>query len=348
MRLSAFTTSVGAVVVLIISALLLPVSAHTTALRRQLPSHPPDVGFEPTTLAVADAMLELAHVRPDDVVFDLGSGDGRIVNLAAKKYGARAVGIELEPSLIVKARRAAADAHVTDRVTFIEGDLFAADISRATVVTLYLWPSVNKRLEPKLRRELRPGTRIVSNSFGIGNWTADETIRTADGTQVFLWIVPRPPARTPDVEFVPTMESVVDEMLQLASVQPTDVVYDLGSGDGRIPILAAQKYGARGVGIEIDPRLVEIARQVARDGEVVAKVTFIEDDFFTTDISEATVVLLSLSPAVNARLESKLRRELKPGTRIVSHEFPIGDWAPVNHVRGRDGTELYLYTVPAR
>src|SRR6478672_10041806 len=144
MRLSAFTTSVGAMLVLIISALLFPVSADTAALRRQLPPHPPDVGFEPTTLAVADAMLELAHVRPDDVVFDLGSGDGRIVNLAAKKYGARAVGIELEPSLIVKARQAAADAHVADRVTFIEGDLFSADISRATVVTLYLWPSVNR------------------------------------------------------------------------------------------------------------------------------------------------------------------------------------------------------------
>jgi SAM-dependent methyltransferase len=131
-------------------------------------------------------------------------------------------------------------------------------------------------------------------------------------------------------------------------VKATDVVYDLGSGDGRIPMLAAQKYGARAVGIEIDPRLVEIARQVAREGEVVAKVTFIEDDFFTADISDATVVTLYLSPAVNARLEARLRRELKPGTRIVSHEFPIADWTPVRHVRGRDGTELYLYTVPAR
>jgi len=332
---------------LLIATMLLGAVAGA-APGQQLPSHPPDVGFEPTTLAVADAMLKLAQVKPDDVVFDLGSGDGRIVNLAAQKYGARAVGIELEPALIVRARQAAADAHVTDRVTFIQGDLFTADISSATVVTLYLWPSVNTRLEAKLRRELRPGTRIVSNSFGIGNWTADETIRTADGTQVFLWTVPRPPARTPDVEFVPTPESVADEMLELAWVRTGDVVYDLGSGDGRIPILAAQKYGARAVGIEIDPRLVEIARQVAREGEVVAKVTFIEDDFFTADISDATVVTLYLSPAVNARLEARLRRELKPETRIVSHEFPIADWIPVRHVRGRDGTELYLYTVPAR
>jgi predicted RNA methylase len=341
------TSSAGAALCLLlfVGVLLFPVRAQTP---RQPRSHPPDVGFEPTTLAVADAMLTLARVQADDVVYDLGSGDGRIVNLAAQKYGARAVGIELEPSLIVKSRQAAVDAGVTDRVTFIEGDLFAADISKATVVTLYLWPSVNKRLETKLRLELRPGTRIVSNSFGIGNWTPDETIHTADGTEVFLWTVPSAPARAPDVEFVPTMGSVVDEMLQLADVKATDVVYDLGSGDGRIPILAAQKYGARAVGIEIDPRLVEIARQVAREGEVVAKVTFIEDDLFTTDISEATVVTLYLSAAVNAKLEPRLRRALRPGTRIVSHEFAIGDWPPDKRVQGRDGTTLYLFTVPPR
>jgi predicted RNA methylase len=332
-------------ILVIVSALLLPAAARVAG---QVPGHSPDVGFEPTTLAVADAMLKLARVTPEDVVYDLGSGDGRIVNLAAQKYGARGVGVELEPALIVKSQQAAVAAHVADRATFIQGDLFEADISRATVVTLYLWPSVNRRLEAKLRHELRPGTRIVSNSFGIGNWTPDETVRTEDGTQVFLWIVPRPAAHTPDVDFIATPETVVDDMLQLARVKSTDVVYDLGSGDGRIPILAAQKYGARGVGIEIDPRLVEIARQVARDGEIVAKVTFIEDDLFTADISEATVVTLALSPAVNVKLEARLRRDLRPGTRIVSHEFPIGDWVPDARVRALDGTTLYLFTVPQR
>jgi SAM-dependent methyltransferase len=157
------------------------------------------------------------------------------------------------------------------------------------------------------------------------------------------------PARTPDIFFTPTMEAVADAMLKLAKVTAEDVVYDLGSGDGRILILAAQKYGARGVGIELDPRLVEISRQVAREGEVVDRVTFIEGDLFTADISGATVVTLYLSPGVNRRLEPKLRRELRPGTRIVSHQFPIGSWPPDKVIRSEDDrTDLYLWTIPPR
>jgi SAM-dependent methyltransferase len=157
------------------------------------------------------------------------------------------------------------------------------------------------------------------------------------------------PARTPDIFFAPTMEAVADAMLQLARVTRDDVVYDLGSGDGRIVILAAQKYGARGVGVEIDPRLVEISRDVAREAEVANRVTFIEGDLFTADISEATVVTLYLSPSVNRRLEDKLRRELRPGVRIVSHQFPIGQWTPDKIVRSEDdGTDLFLWTLPPR
>lgn len=137
-------------------------------------------------------------------------------------------------------------------------------------------------------------------------------------------------------------------MLELARVSADDVVYDLGSGDGRIVILAAQKYGARGVGVELGPRLVEISRQVAREGEVADRVTFIEGDLFTTDISAATVVTLYLSPGVNRQLEPKLRRELRPGTRIVSHQFGIGTWTPDETARAEDGTDLYLWTIPAR
>jgi SAM-dependent methyltransferase len=133
-------------------------------------------------------------------------------------------------------------------------------------------------------------------------------------------------------------------MLRLARVTKDDIVYDLGSGDGRIVVLAAQKYGARGVGIEIDRRLVEISRQVAREGEVADRVTFIEADLFTADISNATIVTLWLSTTVNARLEAKLKRELRPGTRIVSRQFPIGGWAPDQTVRIGDEI-LRLWTI---
>jgi SAM-dependent methyltransferase len=155
-------------------------------------------------------------------------------------------------------------------------------------------------------------------------------------------------ARTPDMYFVPTRHVVADAMLNLARVKADDVVYDLGSGDGRIVILAAQKYGARGVGIELDPRLVENSRQVALEGEVAHRVTFMEGDLFTTDISEATVVTLYLSTRVNRQLEPKLRRELQPGTRIVSHQFRIGNWAPDKVIRAEDGTDLFLWTIPSR
>jgi len=158
-----------------------------------------------------------------------------------------------------------------------------------------------------------------------------------------LFQLPQP--RTPDVIFVPTRETVADQMLQLATVTRDDVVYDLGSGDGRIVVLAAQKYGARGVGIEISPKLVSLAREVAREGEIEDRVTFIQGDLFDADVSPATVVTLFLSPNVNARLEPKLRKELRPGTRIVSHQFPIGTWPPKQTVRADDGTVLYLYLV---
>ena len=157
-----------------------------------------------------------------------------------------------------------------------------------------------------------------------------------------------PVPRTPDVIFVPTRESVADEMLKMAKVTSADVVFDLGSGDGRIVILAAQKYGARAVGIEISPRLVGIARQVAKEGEIEHRVSFELGDLFEADISQATVVTLYLSPTVNAKLEPKLRKELRPNTRIVSHQVPIGDWPAEQSVRADDGTLIYLYIVPGR
>jgi cyclopropane fatty-acyl-phospholipid synthase-like methyltransferase len=140
---------------------------------------------------------------------------------------------------------------------------------------------------------------------------------------------------------------VADAMLQLAHVSSDDIVYDLGSGDGRIVVIAAQKYGATGVGIEIDPRLVELSRDIAREGEVSDRVTFIEGDLFAADISRATVVAMWLSPGINNRLEAKLKSELRPGARIVSHQFLIGDWKPDATLRV--GTEdVHLWTIPAR
>ena len=153
-----------------------------------------------------------------------------------------------------------------------------------------------------------------------------------------------PPTGTPDIHFAVTPQPLADAMLTLAHVTSDDVVFDLGSGDGRIVVLAAQKYGARGVGIEIDHRLVEISRTVAREGEVADRVTFVEGDLFTADVSKATVVTLWLSTPVNRRLEAKLKRELRRGTRIVSRQFPIGAWAPDETIHVGDEI-LRLWTV---
>ena len=147
-----------------------------------------DVHFTPTRHAVADAMLQLAGVTRDDVVYDLGSGDGRIVIIAAQKYGARGVGIEIDPKLVALARQNAREGDVADRVSFVEGNLFEADISPATVVTLYLSTSVNRRLEPKLKAQLKRGTRIVSHQFLIGDWAPEKSIRP-DFSDVFLWVI---------------------------------------------------------------------------------------------------------------------------------------------------------------
>ena len=149
----------------------------------------PDIFFSPTRHNIADAMLALARVGPDDVVYDLGSGDGRIPIIAAQKYGARGVGVEINGRLVELSWENANQGLVADRVKFIVGDLFKADISAATVVTLYLTASTNSQLEPKLRSELKPGTRIVSHDFLIGNWKPDELVKIDEAT-IYLWRVP--------------------------------------------------------------------------------------------------------------------------------------------------------------
>jgi len=150
----------------------------------------PDVIYVPTPPAVVEAMLDLAAVKPTDVVYDLGSGDGRIVITAARKYGARGVGIELDPALVEQARANATAAGVADRVRFVTQNLFTTDVRPASVVTLYLLQSINERLRPKLVRELKPGTRVVSHVFNMGpEWPADNTI-VVDRSRIFLWTLP--------------------------------------------------------------------------------------------------------------------------------------------------------------
>ena len=165
------------------------VFALVAVTARALQSSPqrPDVRFLATPQNVVEAMLTLAHVTPADVVFDLGSGDGRIPITAARKFGARGVGVEIDAGLVRQARENAARAGVSDRVTFVEGDLFQADISSATVVTIFLLPSLNVRLIPKFERELRPGARIVSHHFGMGDRWAPDAEQDVSGLMIYLW-----------------------------------------------------------------------------------------------------------------------------------------------------------------
>lgn len=150
--------------------------------------------------------------------------------------------------------------------------------------------------------------------------------------------------RSPDVIFVPTPNEVVDKMLEMAKVTAKDVVYDLGCGDGRIVITAAQKYGARAVGIDIDPKRIAEANENVKKSGVGDRVRVLNQDLFTTDISEASVVTLYLLPSLNLKLRPTLWKTLKPGTRIVSHDFDMGDWKP-EQTLNVDGATIYYWTI---
>ena len=148
----------------------------------------PDVPFVPTSQALVVEMLKLANVTKDDTVYDLGCGDGRIVITAAKQFGAHGVGVDINPERIQEANENARRAGVADKVKFIEGDLFTADIRPATVVTLYLLPSVNLKLRPRLLSDLKPGTRVVSHSFDMEDWKPDKAV-VVEGGQLYLWVI---------------------------------------------------------------------------------------------------------------------------------------------------------------
>ena len=162
--------------------LFLPLIGHSAPDR--------DVVFEPTPMPIVRAMLELAMVGPPDVVYDLGSGDGRIPMTAAKEYGACGVGVEIDPALIAEARANAKQAGLADNVHFIEGNMFEADCSGATIVTLFLHPEPNRQLRPTLLAQLKPGSRIVSYIWDMGDWKSDATQRLENRRWIYLWRVP--------------------------------------------------------------------------------------------------------------------------------------------------------------
>ncbi len=191
------TTRISRRVALALCCVLLTVPAQTPQAKRT-----PDVPFVPTTERAVEAMLDLAKVTKNDLVYDLGCGDGRIVITAAKKYGARGVGIDINPERIAEARANAKREGVEHLVKFIEQDLFEADIRESSVVTLFLLSSVNLKLRPKLLAELKPGTRVVSNTFDMGDWKPDKEFSLDDNGEdsylshkFFLWIIPQKQAK---------------------------------------------------------------------------------------------------------------------------------------------------------
>ncbi|HWQ53534.1 MAG TPA: methyltransferase domain-containing protein [Bryobacteraceae bacterium] len=170
----------------------IPVLALTLLLPggiAQQPGRAPDVPYVPTPQEVVDAMLKLGNVTKNDMLYDLGSGDGRIA-ISAGKLGAHAVGVDINPERIAEANKNAKAAGVTNRVRFIEGDLFQVPIKDATVVTLYLLPSINLKLKPKLLAELKPGTRVVSHSFDMGDWKPEKT-EEVNGRYIYYWTIPQ-------------------------------------------------------------------------------------------------------------------------------------------------------------
>lgn len=174
--------------ILFFLSFLLFIGWSSTSVAQEIEEHL-DVPYVSTKPEVVDAMLKIANVNKDDLIYDLGCGDGRIVIMAAKEYGAKGVGVDIDPLRIKEANENAIKEGVTDHVTFIEQDLFEVDFSKASVVTLYLLPYVNLKLRPLLLEKLKPGTRIVSNEFDMGDWKPEKQITVGEST-IYFWTVP--------------------------------------------------------------------------------------------------------------------------------------------------------------
>jgi uncharacterized protein (TIGR03000 family) len=404
------------------------------------------VRWVPTPPEFVDATCKMAKVGKEDVVYDLGCGDGIMVLTAVKKFGAkRGVGIDIDADLIKKCQAAAENDKIDSKVEFRIGDVLKVqDLSDATVVLLYMGDDINARLKPILQKTLKPGSRVVSHRFLMGDdWPPDRSEDVVSGTgkdayeqKIHLWeikgsppsgttvalklllpqddtkvmidgkVIPgsgterkitaatakgknyiqitafwepndytkitrprkvvakdgeivvsflKPSDKEKDdivVRFVPTPDDVVDAMCKMAKVGKDDVVYDLGCGDGRMVITGVKKFGAkRGVGVDLDPDLVKKCKAAAKDAGVEKQVEFrVGDVLKVEDLSDATVVLLYMGDDINARLKPILQETLKPGSRIVSHRFLMGDdWPPdrTEIVRGQDGDdyEIHIWTI---
>jgi SAM-dependent methyltransferase len=179
----------GSAVLALTSALPIGLIGNVRAQAQDEIARPLDVPYVPTPVPVVDAMLDLAKVGKSDVVYDLGCGDGRIVVRAASRFGCRGVGVDLNPERVREAKANASRAGVVELTRFEVGDVFEFDFSPATVVTMYLLPSVNLKLRPRLQKELKPGTRLVSHDFHMGDWPAEVT-RDVGRSRIYLWTIP--------------------------------------------------------------------------------------------------------------------------------------------------------------
>lgn len=227
-----------------------------------------DVPYVVTPNEVVIEMLKIAGVTQEDVVYDLGSGDGRLVIAAAKQFGARGIGVEIEPKLIQQSNANARLAGVSDRVKFLQQDLFQTNLSEATVVTLYLLPEVNLRLRPKLIRELKPGTRVISHQFDMKEWKPDytEVVRTPSRLHlVYSWIIPAQVAGTWQWT-TPTDSGETRYTLQLRQ-QFQEVSGTLSTGNAHVPLTEAKLTGDQ-LSFKVTPSVQGTERTMQFNGRV--------------------------------------------------------------------------------
>ena len=337
-KVSGFIWGAGLLVIAVIAWGLWESLSSDPPIAEPIPV--PD-GFVSTPSDVVDRMLELANLQPDQMLYDLGSGDGRIVIAAGLQFGARAIGFELDDALVALSRANVDAAGIGKLVRIDQADIFTLDLAEADVVTIYLSEAMNAQLLPQLR-DMKPGALIISHDFVLPDQVPEKIIQVKPRSNpdvvhtVYVWSAPLVDQRAstypdgqadattpgPAIGFAPTPMPVVQEMLRLANLSADQKLYDLGSGDGRILIGAARDYGTASVGFEIDPRLIELSLQKAQVAGVQSLVQVRADDLFSADLSDADVVTLYLSPAMNRKLVAQLM-VMRPGARIISHQYPL-------------------------